>query len=71
LRVDSRTEALPVGRSAKPHEELGQAVRAAAQAPVDSDEDVRPESEIVEMVEKERAEDKKGRDLLDPNRPVE
>ena len=71
LRVDSRSGALPIGRSAGTAEAIVSEAKPATQAPIDTDEDVRPESEIVEMVEKERAEDKKGRDLLDPNRPVE
>jgi hypothetical protein len=39
---------------------------------VDVDQDVRPESEIAQMVEQERRADSgQAKDLLDPKRPVE
>jgi len=70
LRVDPRSEALPIGRSAPAPEEKPSTGRAAPAARLD--QDVRPESEITDMVEKERqAKGKQSEDLLDPDRPVE
>ncbi len=69
LRVDSRSDALPIGRLAP---EATEKAATAAMAPVDLDQDVRPESEIAQMVEKERRSDgEQAKDLLDPKRPVE
>ena len=69
LRVDARSEALPIGRTATVTEEK---TPSAAAPPVDVDQDVRPESEIAQMVEQERRTDsEQAKDLLDPKRPVE
>lgn len=81
LRFDSRTDPLPIGQSG----ELAQiaatgeglpkrdAKPASQTAPVDaSTEDVRPESEISDLVEAERRSDgEQANDLLDDSRPVE
>ncbi len=69
LRFDGRTDPLPIGRSAS----ATQAKPAAKhRAPVDISEDVRPESEISDLVEAERRTDgDQAKDLLDPQRPVE
>lgn len=70
LRIDARSEALPIGRTAAAPEEKSPAGRAATAARLE--QDVRPESEITEMVEKERqAKGGQAKDLLDPDRPVE
>lgn len=71
LRVDARSEPLPIG-SAATVVEAGPERAATAPQPVKIEQDVRPESEIAQMVEKERRSDKgRTKDLLDPNRPVE
>lgn len=71
LRVDARSEALPIGRAAVVSEVKAPGESAAA-PPAKPEQDVRPESEIAEMVEKERSSDgEQAKDLLDPNRPVE
>lgn len=72
LRFDGRTDPLPIGRSARTTEAPDRP--PAMKRPVgQSDEsDVKPESEIREMVESERrSEGEQARDLLDPSRPVE
>ncbi len=69
LRIDGRSDSLPIGRTATVSEERPSA--AAATHP-SVEQDVRPESEIADMVEKERSADgKQAKDLLDPKRPVE
>lgn len=71
LRIDARSEALPIGRPVAAHEESARQVRPAASS-AELAQDVRPESEIAEMVEKERRSDgEQAKDLLDPKRPVE
>ena len=75
LRFDGRTDPLPIGRTASATEEKpskqprpGKAKKHGAQV----EEDVRPESEISELVEAERrSDDDQGNDLLDQSRPVE
>ncbi len=72
LRFDGRTDPLPIGRSAQITETTTGDAPARASATVRDDGDVRPESEIREMVEHERRTDgEQGNDLLDPSRPVE
>lgn len=71
LRVDARSEALPIGRPTPPQEGATREVRPATSS-AELAQDVRPESEIAEMVEKERRSDGgQAKDLLDPKRPVE
>ncbi|NVE95073.1 mechanosensitive ion channel family protein [Altererythrobacter lutimaris] len=71
LRVDARSEALPLGRGMlAAHDKPPEPVSPVASGVVE--QDVRPESEITEMVEKERlSEAGQAKDLLDANRPVE
>ena len=77
LRFDARTGPLPIGRTATVSESSETPQPAPASAtprptPSAMREDVRPESEIADMVEKERREDgDQAKDLLDPARPVE
>ncbi|WP_234027179.1 mechanosensitive ion channel family protein [Erythrobacter sp. KY5] len=69
LRFDGRTDPLPIGRSASVTE-AKPADKPRAKA--DTQEDVRPESEISELVEAERrSDDEQAKDLLDTSRPVE
>jgi small-conductance mechanosensitive channel len=70
LRFDGRTDPLPIGRGGD-LSETKPAKKAAA--PAEADEDVRPESEISELVEAERRSDdsEQSKDLLDQSRPVE
>lgn len=76
LRFDGRSDPLPISRSAKVAEtkpetppETARRRRAALEA---VDEDVKPESEISDMVEQERRVDpERAKDLLDTSRPVE
>lgn len=70
LRFDGRTDPLPIGRSAS---RRGKARRPRSdRAAGDGIDDVRPESEISELVEVERSNDPaQKRDLLDEGRPVE
>ena len=69
LRIDSRSDALPIGRvPSAPDDKPASAVPSAADLP----HDVTPESEIADMVEKERLLDsEQAKDLLDSTRPVE
>ena len=69
LRFDGRTDPLPIGRSASVTETTpAEKPRPAAHV----EEDVRPESEISELVEAERISDsEQAKDLLDTSRPVE
>lgn len=69
LRFDGRTDPLPIGRSASVAETVpAEKPRPAAHV----EEDVRPESEISELVEAERTSDsEQAKDLLDTSRPVE
>lgn len=69
LRFDGRTDPLPIGRSASVAEaKPAEKPRPAAHV----EEDVRPESEISELVEAERSSDgEQAKDLLDTSRPVE
>ena len=72
LRVDSRSDALPIGRPAGAAQ--GEAPRGDAARPQAErlSQDVRPEGEIEHMVEAERrSSGKRAKDLLDPDRPVE
>ncbi len=82
LRFDARTDPLPIGGSAKLMEAMadeggGETTPAPdkqrKRPPIDeSAQDVRPESEISELVEAERASDaEQANDLLDSSRPVE
>ena len=77
LRFDARTGPLPIGRSATVSEEGEAPPRKTSPVLTStptaaSHEDVRPENEIADMVEKERREDgEQANDLLDPARPVE
>ena len=73
LRFDPRTGALPIGRSASLAEETAVPHPSARAQPAEAVEhDVKPESEIAEMVEKERRGDgDRANDLLDSGRPVE
>lgn len=72
LRFDGRTDPLPIGRSAKVVETTPGETRRRAPELDASQEDVKPESEISEMVEQERKSDgEQAKDLLDPSRPVE
>jgi hypothetical protein len=69
LRFDGRTDPLPIGRTSEgpaPSHRPNKGARAVAA------EDIRPESEISELVEAERRTDPaQNRDLLDEGRPVE
>ncbi len=72
LRFDGRTDPLPIGRLAPGAEERPMAEKHIGSALPTSEEDVRPESEIAEMVEQERRSDgEQAKDLLDTSRPVE
>ncbi|MGB3806476.1 MAG: mechanosensitive ion channel family protein [Erythrobacter sp.] len=80
LRFDARTDPLPIGGSAKLMEAAGEAAASAAKPsrprkdrrPRDASQDVRPKSEISDLVEAERASDgDEAKDLLDDSRPVE
>lgn len=71
LRFDSRTEPLPIGR---PDTSTTQRSRPAPAQPAatETHSDVRPESEISEMIESERGQPGKPTDdLLNPDCPVE
>jgi small-conductance mechanosensitive channel len=71
LRFDGRTDPLPIGRSASVAETSGSVVGHEAVA-ADLSEDVRPETEISELVEAERRSGHgQEKDLLDESRPVE
>ena len=70
LRVDSRSDPLPIGRSAAIAEAPQREEKAKPISPP-AEEDVQPAAEIAEMVEKERSEEGGQSDLLDPSRPVE
>ncbi|WP_394730543.1 mechanosensitive ion channel family protein [Altererythrobacter sp. GH1-8] len=73
LRFDGRTDPLPIGRSAERTGTAPSPERSAKSglAP-DTAEDVKPQSEIAEMVESERRSDgEQAHDLLDQKRPVE
>ncbi|MBD2843443.1 mechanosensitive ion channel family protein [Erythrobacter rubeus] len=71
LRFDGRTDPLPIGRSAKDSPKTPSPGKKRASA-TSGETDVRPESEISEMVENERQSDpEQAKDLLDPSRPVE
>ena len=71
LRFDGRTDPLPIGRSATASKaQPEETSRPKPDQP--EDVDVRPESEISEMVDKEReATGEQANDLLDPDRPQE
>lgn len=72
LRFDGRTDPLPIGRAASIREEKPGEPSGRRTVAVSAEEDVRPESEIGEMVEQERKGDGgQSKDLLDPSRPVE
>lgn len=80
LRFDGRTDPLPIGRSAQVTEtssdqagKAGSTERAGTRPDrIPDDSDVKPESEIRDMVEHERRSDgEQANDLLDPSRPVE
>ena len=75
LRFDGRTDPLPIGRMAGSSASVTESKPAPqpASAPAtEIDEDVRPESEISDLVEAERRSDgEQAADLLDPSRPVE
>jgi small conductance mechanosensitive channel len=78
LRFDGRTDPLPIGAPAtvtQTRDESGVRTRASAPKPTAPDgsaSDVRPESEIARMVERERREDgDQANDLLDSDRPTE
>jgi len=85
LRFDGRTDPLPIGRSAKlakaqsdveattgPSGTEATQTRPQRVATSLDEDDVRPESEISELVEAERASDpEQSKDLLDDKRPVE
>ncbi len=73
LRFDGRTDPLPIGRSAVASESVARPSQPKKPAPsTPEDADVKPESEIAEMVEQDRISDGgQGEDLLDPGRPVE
>ncbi|MFL0355418.1 mechanosensitive ion channel domain-containing protein [Erythrobacter sp. GH1-10] len=72
LRFDGRTDPLPIGRSASITESAPDTKPSSRPAPDESHADVKPESEISEMVEQERRTDgEQAKDLLDPSRPVE
>jgi len=75
LRFDGRTDPLPIGRSANVTESDAEQPKArkmtAAESPAEVD-DVKPESEIAQMVDQERSEEREqSEDLLDPTRPTE
>ena len=74
LRFDGRTGPLPIGRAARVTETTppDSAPKPAPAPTATASEDVRPESEIAEMVEEERrSEGGQAKDLLDSSRPVE
>ncbi|WP_338446603.1 mechanosensitive ion channel family protein [Pelagerythrobacter marensis] len=71
LRFDPRSAPFPLAQAAKAPG--GEAAAPAASAPRAREEkphDVAPQEEVAKMVDAERAQDG-GRDLLDPERPVE
>ena len=73
LRFDSRTDPLPMSQvgEGKPAPRPA-APKPASPAPTAEDEDVTPQNEIAELVEKERRTDTEpDKDLLDDGRPVE
>ena len=73
LRFDGRTDPLPIGRGAMVSE-TSEPEKPKTKRPDVSraEEDVRPESEISELVEAERSGgDEQAKDLLDRSRPVE
>ncbi|RGP41600.1 Small-conductance mechanosensitive channel [Altererythrobacter insulae] len=73
LRFDGRTDPLPIGRSSKTADspEKPRAVKSPATI-TDAHDDVRPETEVKDMVEMERQSDgEESPDLLDSGRPVE
>ena len=77
LRFDGRTDPLPIGRSAKAGAVTGEDTpasksRARTVTVTETAEDVAPEKDVAEMVDKERQGDgAEGTDLLDHSRPVE
>ncbi len=87
LRFDGRTDPLPIGNSAQLMEQSEAAAPSPAPPPAPAPkskqvspdpapsaqaDDVRPESEVADMVETERQSDPdQANDLLDSNRPVE
>ncbi|MHA6332592.1 mechanosensitive ion channel domain-containing protein [Qipengyuania sp. CAU 1752] len=78
LRFDGRTDPLPIGtaatvtQSADDAEARSRSELPKPSGPTDAANDVRPESEIARMVERERREDgEQGNDLLDAGRPTE
>ena len=78
LRFDGRTDPLPIGRSSATTASVTETApddppKTKVLAPDDTEDDVRPESEISELVEAERASGdvEQGNDLLDETRPVE
>lgn len=71
LRFDGRTDPLPIGRSAVVSETPPDE-KPKPQVDTSKEDDVRPESEISELVEAERkGADEQAKDLLDTSRPVE
>ncbi len=73
LRFDGRTDPLPIGRSSKAARDKAQAPpKQPASTPQQVEEDVKPETEIRDLVDQERKSgDEQGNDLLDTSRPVE
>lgn len=71
LRFDGRTDPLPIGRPAVVSETPPDG-KPRPQVDTYKEDDVRPESEISELVEAERSGgDEHAKDLLDTSRPVE
>jgi len=72
LRFDQRTDPLPIGRSPLARESQSRPPPKPSTGTGAHEDDVRPESEISEMVEQERRTDgDESEDLLDVSRPVE
>lgn len=72
LRFDGRTDPLPIGRSGRITQTSDRATAKDGLAGHADESDVKPESEIRDMVESERRSDgEQAKDLLDPSRPVE
>ena len=73
LRFDGRTDPLPIGRSktAPKPTSMPPATKSTTSV-TETEDDVRPETEVIDMVEMERQSDgEESPDLLDPDRPVE
>ena len=71
LRFDGRTDPLPIGRSDKGDQLREEPPKKQISAPPPDQEDVKPETEIRDLVDQERQSGTEQKDLLDTSRPVE